>query len=70
MWDPTAYTWDPATYPTAEGQRDYAAEWAAYYAAQAQAQGAQPAEGQRDYTKEWEEYYRQQALAQGQAPSS
>ena len=70
MCDPTAYTWDPATYPTAEGQRDYAAEWAAYYAAQAQAQGAQPAEGQRDYTKEWEEYYRQQALAQGQAPSS
>ena len=55
-------------------QRDYSAEWAAYYAAQAAQQGAEApgAEGQpvRDYTKEWEEYYRQQALAQGFVPVS
>ncbi|WFD07540.1 hypothetical protein MVES1_002906 [Malassezia vespertilionis] len=51
-----------------EGQQDYSAEWAAYYAAQAAQQGAEgaAAEGEpaRDYSKEWEEYYRQQALAQ------
>ncbi|WFD03821.1 hypothetical protein MOBT1_002516 [Malassezia obtusa] len=69
-------TYDYAAYSAqpAEGQRDYSAEWAAYYAAQAAAQNgeAQGADGQpvRDYTKEWEEYYRQQALAQGQATSS
>ena len=53
----------------AEGQRDYSAEWAAYYAAQAaQQQQMQESGGQgvRDYSKEWEEYYRQQALAQQQ----
>lgn len=82
--DRAAYTdaaadagWGEASYdyaqPAGEQPRDYSAEWAAYYAAQAAAQqqggDAQAAEGQpvRDYTKEWEEYYRQQALAQGQA---
>ena len=53
----------------ADGQRDYSAEWAAYYAAQAaQQQQMQESGGQgvRDYSKEWEEYYRQQALAQQQ----
>ncbi|PWN22997.1 hypothetical protein BCV69DRAFT_275839 [Microstroma glucosiphilum] len=59
----------------AEGQQDYSAEWAAYYAQQAAQQqgGQQPAEGaaaaggeQKDYSKEWEEYYRQQALMQQQ----
>ncbi|KAL9935401.1 hypothetical protein V8E36_005749 [Tilletia maclaganii] len=62
------------------GQRDYSAEWAAYYAAQAANGGAGAASGaagsgggsggeQRDYSKEWEEYYRQQGLMPGgQAP--
>ncbi|WFD29846.1 hypothetical protein MSPP1_000860 [Malassezia sp. CBS 17886] len=46
-----------------EGQQDYSAEWAAYYAAQAtaQQQGQDPAapasgDAQKDYSKEWEEY--------------
>ncbi|KAK0552132.1 hypothetical protein OC846_001803 [Tilletia horrida] len=61
-------------------QKDYSAEWAAYYAAQAAAQGgtngqqaaAAAAAGgnaaggdQKDYSKEWEEYYRQQGLLAG-----
>lgn len=59
----------------AEGQKDYSAEWAAYYAAQAAAgAGAQGADGAAaaagadgvDYTKEWEEYYRMQAAAAAQ----
>ncbi|CAO1618476.1 unnamed protein product [Sympodiomycopsis kandeliae] len=62
-----------------DGQKDYSAEWAAYYAAQQQqqqqpqqggdaaAQGQEGANGdQKDYTKEWEEYYRQQAAMQQQ----
>ncbi|CAD6899000.1 unnamed protein product [Tilletia laevis] len=60
----------------AEGQRDYSAEWAAYYAAQAAVANTGAAGGatgqeagaggeQRDYSKEWEEYYRQQGLLQG-----
>lgn len=59
-----------------EGQKDYSAEWAAYYAAQAAA-GAQGGDGAAaakaaggdggvDYTKEWEEYYRMQAAAAAQ----
>lgn len=64
-----------STEAPAEGQKDYSAEWAAYYAAQAAA-AQQGAEGEaadeasgekKDYSKEWEEYYRQQALAQQQA---
>ncbi|KAJ1036100.1 hypothetical protein NDA18_000243 [Ustilago nuda] len=61
----------------AEGQKDYSAEWAAYYAAQAVAGYVDPnvaaagtaeagAEGAVDYTKEWEEYYRMQAAAAAQ----
>lgn len=45
-----------------EGQKDYSAEWAAYYAAQQQQGGAAAGQGQegasgdqKDYTKEWEE---------------
>nr|CDI56842.1 probable MSL5-branch point bridging protein [Melanopsichium pennsylvanicum 4] len=57
-----------------EGQKDYSAEWAAYYAAQAAyadpnaapattGQGGGTEGGGVDYTKEWEEYYRMQAVA-------
>ncbi|KAJ1018573.1 hypothetical protein NDA16_004855 [Ustilago loliicola] len=61
-----------------EGQKDYSAEWAAYYAAQAAAGYTDPnvaaaaagaaggGEGQVDYAKEWEEYYRMQAAAAAQ----
>lgn len=58
-----------ATEVATDGQRDYSAEWAAYYAAQAaaaQQQGEGDGAPARDYSKEWEEYYRQQALAQQQ----
>lgn len=60
-----------------EEGKDYSAEWAAYYAAQAAyadpnaantaaaATGA-AGEGAVDYTKEWEEYYRMQAAAAAQ----
>ncbi len=58
-------------------QKDYSAEWAAYYAAQAayadpnaaQAAAAGDAGGV-DYTKEWEEYYRMQAAAAAQDGSA
>ena len=64
-----------------EAQKDYSAEWAAYYAAQAAyadpnaaaagagaeaAGGEAAAAGAVDYTKEWEEYYRMQAAAAAQ----
>ena len=66
--------WGTETQPV-EGQRDYTAEWAAYYAAQAaqqQQSGNAEQDGApvRDYSKEWEEYYRQQALAQQQQHQS
>lgn len=79
-WDATTYagySWGTdAQATTGDGQRDYSAEWAAYYAAQAAAQQQQQettnenGEPVRDYSKEWEEYYRQQALAQQQQQTS